>query len=102
MGGELNRKNFVQTNSFEYRKGLIVFGAYINEDTTQHNFIFDTGAFNSKIENNLAEHLGLPDVATKDNSTAQGNTRKISVTRLDSIRLGDTVFFKNWCGKAGL
>lgn len=99
IGGELNRKSFVQTNSFEYRKGLIVLGAYINEDTTQHNFIFDTGAFNSKIENNLAEHLGLSDVATKDNSTAQGNTRKISVTRLDSIRLGDTFFSNIGAGK---
>ncbi len=98
-GGEVKRTNFVQTLPFEYSKGLIVVGGYINQDTTRHEFIFDTGAFNSKVENELAKSLRLPDVATKSNSTAQGNTRKISVTRLDSIRFGETTFSKIGAGK---
>lgn len=98
-GGELERTNFIQTIPFQYKKGLIVVSGHINEDTTRHEFIFDTGAFNSKIEKGLAESLSLPDVATKSNSTAQGITRTISVTRMDSIRFGETIFSNIGAGK---
>ena len=97
--GELRKQQFVEVIPFELRKGLIVIKAYVNDNTTEKEFIFDTGAFNSKLENNLAETLGLPTVTTKTNSTAQGVTREIEVTRIDSIRLGNTPFYNIGAGK---
>ena len=98
-GGSLKRKDFVQEIPFHYRKGLIVLKARINDDTTSREFIFDTGAFNSKIEKGLADDLGLETVTTKENSTAQGNTQVIEVTRIDSIRFGKTSFYNIGAGK---
>lgn len=99
LSGSVDRKDFVQEIPFEYRKGLIVVKAAINADTTLREFIFDTGAFNSKIEKNLAEQHGLETVATKENSTAQGNTKLIEVVQIDSLRIGETVFRKIGAGK---
>ncbi|WP_340063600.1 retropepsin-like aspartic protease [Ascidiimonas aurantiaca] len=97
--GELRKQEFVEVIPFELRKDIIVIKAYVNDDPTEKEFIFDTGAFNSKLENNLAETLGLPTVTTKKNSTAQGVTRDIEVTRIDSIRLGNTSFYNIGAGK---
>ncbi len=98
-GGSLKRTGFVQEIPFQYRKGLIVVEASINDDTTRREFIFDTGAFNSKIEKGLANELGLEVITTKENSTAQGNTQLIEVTRIDSIRFGETAFYNIGAGK---
>ena len=98
-GGSMIRENFVQEIPFHYRKGLIVVEARLNDDTTAREFIFDTGAFNSKIEKSLAEELGLETVTTKENSTAQGNTQVIEVTRIDSVRFGETTFYNIGAGK---
>lgn len=98
-GGSLEREDFVQEIPFLYRKGLIVIQAKINNDTTTREFIFDTGAFNSKIEKGLADELGLPTITTKENSTAQGVTQTIEVTRIDSIAFGDTKFYNIGAGK---
>ncbi len=99
LSGSVDREDFVQEIPFEYRKGLIVVKAAINADKTLREFIFDTGAFNSKIEKNLAEQHGLETVATKENSTAQGNTKLIEVVQIDSLRIGETVFKKIGAGK---
>ncbi|MCR9253360.1 MAG: aspartyl protease family protein [bacterium] len=99
LSGSVDRKDFVQEIPFEYRKGLIVVKAAINNDTTLREFIFDTGAFNSKIEKHLAEQHGLETVATKENSTAQGNTKFIDVVQIDSLIIGETVFRKIGAGK---
>lgn len=99
LGGKLKREAFVQTLPFEYRKGLIIVKARLNSDTILHEFIFDTGAFNSKVAHSLANELNLPTVTTKSNSTAQGNTRTIEVTRIDSLQLGETVFYDIGAGK---
>ncbi|WP_338767890.1 pepsin/retropepsin-like aspartic protease family protein [Bernardetia sp. ABR2-2B] len=98
-GGELKAKNFVQEVPFELKKDLIVVKVKLNADTVLREFIFDTGAFNSKVENNLATGLGLETVTTKSNSTAQGVTKEIEVTRLDSITFGETAFYKIGAGK---
>ncbi len=98
-GGSVDRKDYVETIPFEFKKGLIVLSAQINQDTSVRKFIFDTGAFNSKIEKALAEDLGLPTVATKDNSTAQGNSKKIEVTRIPFLQLGNTIFKNIGAGK---
>lgn len=98
-GGSLRRKDFVQEIPFKYRKGIIVIEAKINGDTTSREFIFDTGAFNSKIVKELANSLGLATVTTKENSTAQGNICTIEVARIDSIRLGETTFYNIGAGK---
>ncbi|WP_425389577.1 aspartyl protease family protein [Ekhidna sp.] len=98
-GGSLERKDFVQEIPFSYRKGLIIVQANINDDTTVREFIFDTGAFNSKIEKRLAEDIGLETITTKENSTAQGITETIEVTRIDSIRFGETTFYNIGAGK---
>lgn len=98
-GGGVNSSNFTETISFKYLKGLIVVDAQLNNYTTYHQFIFDTGAFNSKIEFKLAEELGLSVKAIKDNSTAQGISRKIEVVRADKVKIGSIEFTKIGAGK---
>ncbi|ADR20458.1 hypothetical protein MATR_19220 [Marivirga tractuosa] len=98
-GGELKRQQFVQAIPFEMRKDLIVVKAKVNDDSTEREFIFDTGAFNSKIEKGLAESLSLKTITTKSNSTAAGVTRKIEVTRIDSLVFGETAFYNVGAGK---
>ena len=78
-GGEIKRQNYVQTIPFEWRKELIVVKARLNSETTEREFIFDTGAFNSKVESDLANTLGLKVVTEKINSTASGISQKIEV-----------------------
>lgn len=96
---EIRRTNYVQAIPFEMRKDIIVVRARLNADTVEREFIFDSGAFNSKIESSLAEGLRLEVVATKSNSTAQGITREIEVVRLDSLRLGETTIYSVGAGK---
>jgi predicted aspartyl protease len=98
-GGELKRQQFVQAIPFEMRKDLIVVKAKVNGDSTEREFIFDTGAFNSKIEKGLAESLSLKTITTKSNSTAAGVTRIIEVTRIDSLVFGETAFYNVGAGK---
>lgn len=98
-GGSLDRENFVETVPFEFRKGLIVVQARVNNDTHLREFIFDTGAFDGKIEKGLSDSLNLPTKAYKTNSTAQGISRNIELTRLDSLFLGETPFVKTSAGK---
>ncbi len=97
--GKLERKDFVQAIPFEYKKGLIVVKARLNADTTLREFIFDTGAFNSKIEKSLASSLGLKVVTTKTNSDSNGNERTIEVTQIDSLIFGKTRFTNIGAGK---
>lgn len=95
----MGRRGFVDEVPFTFRKDIIVVKARLNHDTTLREFIFDTGAFNSKVEQGLAERLGMPTVATKTNSTAQGISKEIAVGRLDSLTLGSTPFYKISAGK---
>src|SRR6056297_1661652 len=67
--GKIERENYVQTIPFEWRKELIIVKARLNSDTTLREFIFDTGAFNSKVESTLATALDLEVVTHKTNST---------------------------------
>lgn len=98
-GGEIKRENYVQTIPFEWRKELIVVKARLNSDTTEREFIFDIGAFNSKVESELATSLGLEVVTEKTNSTAQGISQKIEVVRIDSLQLGETTVYNIGAGK---
>jgi predicted aspartyl protease len=98
-GGEIKRENYVQTIPFEWRKELIVVKVRLNSDTTEREFIFDTGAFNSKVESELATSLGLEVVTEKTNSTAQGISQKIEVVRIDSLQLGETTVYNIGAGK---
>jgi hypothetical protein len=97
--GEITRENYVQTIPFEWRKELIVVKVKLNADPVLHEFIFDTGAFNSKVESNLATSLGLQVVTEKTNSTAQGISQKIEVVRVDSLQLGETTVYNIGAGK---
>ena len=97
--GTVADKNYEHTIPFEYIKGLIVVEAMVNADSIPRQFIFDTGAFNSKIEKKVADSLQLQTFATKNNSTAAGVSRNIEVTRLDSFKLGDVLFRKIGAGK---
>ncbi len=97
--GSVADKNYEHTIPFEYIKGLIVVEATLNADSIPRQFIFDTGAFNSKIEKTVADSLQLQTFATKENSTAAGLSRNIEVTRLDSLQLGDVLFRKIGAGK---
>ncbi|MEQ9168705.1 MAG: retropepsin-like aspartic protease [Fulvivirga sp.] len=96
---KISRENYVQTIPFEWRKELIVVKARLNSDTALREFIFDTGAFNSKVESDLADALGLEVVTEKTNSTAQGLSQKIEVVRIDSLQLGETTAYNIGAGK---
>lgn len=96
---EIKQKNYVQTLPFELKKDLIILKAKINSDTIEREFIFDTGAFNSKVEGGLAEELGLKVVTEKTNSTAQGVTKQIEVVRIDSLLLGEVSVYNLGAGK---
>lgn len=98
-GGTVEAKKYEQTIPFEYKKGLIVIEGTVNSDAAPRQFIFDTGAFNSKVEAELADSLGLKTIATKENSTAAGVSQHIEVTRLDSLQLGDVLFRNIGAGK---
>jgi hypothetical protein len=98
-GGSVADKNFEYTLPFEYSKGLIVVEGLVNDGAVPSKFIFDTGAFNSKIEQTLADSLSLKTIATKNNSTAAGVSQQIEVSKLDSLRLGDALFRNISAGK---
>lgn len=99
IDGEIEEENFVQTLPFDLKKDLIVVKARLNSDTIEREFIFDTGAFNSKVESNLATALSLKVVAEKTNRTAQGISKRIEVVRIDSLQLGVTTFYNIGAGK---
>jgi hypothetical protein len=98
-GGEIRRTDYVQVIPFDYRKDLIVVQARLNADPQPREFIFDTGAFDSKVEQSLADRLALDVVASKTNSTAQGISRTIEVVRIDSVGLGETTAYDIGAGK---
>lgn len=87
-GGEVREQNFAHTVSFEYESGLVLVDAVLQNRAEPNRFIFDTGAFNSKIESDLADMMGLETRAVKQNSDTHGTERRIEVVRLDSLRLG--------------
>lgn len=84
---------------FDYTKKLIVVKASINNSAPNHRFIFDTGAFNSKVAYTLANDLKLPTKGNFDNGTAQGVKRVVAMTVLDSIRFKNASFYKVAAGK---
>ncbi|AXG69027.1 aspartyl protease [Kordia sp. SMS9] len=84
---------------FDYVKGLMVVEANLQQKTTKNRFIFDTGAFQSKVEYSLAEHLQLLTKSRRSNGTAQGIRRTIETTVVDSILFDDVVFYGISAGK---
>lgn len=98
-GGSMQGKDIVETIPFNFIRDIIVVDATLNGDSTTHQFIFDTGAFNSKIEYNLANTIGYTTRATKNNSTAQGVSKNIEVVRIDKINLGSIGFTNIGAGK---
>ena len=99
LSGEIKRKNYIQKLPFEFKKDIIIVKARLNADTTEREFIFDTGAFNSKVELGLANELQLEVITKKENSTAQGLSRKIEVVRIDSLQIGETLVNSVGAGK---
>ncbi len=97
--GSLERTDFTESIPFTYTKDLIIVEAEVNGLDEKRQFIFDTGAFESKIEVGLAEELNLQTKATKTNSTAQGISQKIGVTQLEKLVLGETGFANISAGK---
>lgn len=84
---------------FRYEKKLIVVDAFLNASKTPNRFIFDTGAFQSKVEYNLAKDLGLKTHSKRENGTAQGIKREIEITMLDSIKFSKSMFGNIAAGK---
>lgn len=91
--------NHVDSISFTYKKKIIVVDASLEDNQEPHQFIFDTGAFYTKIEKHLADDLKLPTVFTKSNGTAQGITRKVEMTSANKIRLANTTYQNIAAGK---
>ncbi len=87
------------TFPFNYIKKLIVVDATINTSDKPNKFIFDTGAFQSKIAYNLAQALHLSTVARRNNGTAQGIKREIEIANLDAVKLSTAAFFNIAAGK---
>lgn len=84
---------------FKYEKKLIIVDAFLNDSKTPHSFIFDTGAFQSKVEYSLAESLNLITFSKRDNGTAQGIKREIEITTIDSIKFSKSMFGNIAAGK---
>ena len=84
---------------FKYTKKLIIVNAYLNDSKKANSFIFDTGAFQSKVEYDLSEKLNLETITIRNNGTAQGVKREIEITSVDSIRLSTSSFFNIGAGK---
>lgn len=82
---------------FSYVKKLIIVEASLNSNE-QRNFIFDTGAFQSKVEYSLAEESNLEEIYSRKNSTAQGITRRIAITSIDSIELSSSKYYNIGAG----
>lgn len=77
--------------SFQYIKKIIIVDASVN-GRNKSSFIFDTGAFQSKITKELADELQLKEVYSRENGTAQGISRKLIITSIDSIDLFNASF----------
>lgn len=92
--GKLLREDFQTVVPFHYQKGLILVEVNIGADAEARRFIFDTGAFESKVNKDWGLSLGLPQKATKLNHAAQGRSRKITVTQIDTLRIMDVPFGK--------
>ncbi|WP_370391109.1 aspartyl protease family protein [uncultured Winogradskyella sp.] len=97
--GDLDRENFTDSISFEMKKDLVIVKAQINGKDNMLDFIFDTGAFNSKINHTLTEAYNLETKAIKENEDSNGNVKIIEVTQLEKVQLGHTVFSKIGAGK---
>ncbi len=97
--GNLDRENFVDSIPFEMKKDLVIVKAQINGKEKPLDFIFDTGAFNSKINHTLTEEYSLETKATKENEDSNGNVKVIEVTQLEQIQLGQTLFTDIGAGK---
>jgi predicted aspartyl protease len=91
--------NSVDSLTFAFNKKIIVVDAFLEGSQQTHQFIFDTGAFYSKVEKQLADDLKLPTVFTKSNSTAQGITRQVEMTSVNRVKLGNTDFQNIAAGK---
>tara|TARA_R110002126_G_scaffold290356_1_gene447133 strand:- start:12525 stop:13688 length:1164 start_codon:yes stop_codon:yes gene_type:complete len=97
-----NSDSFVSKKTsipFSYNKKLIVVNAYLNNSKNTNSFIFDTGAFQSKVEYHLSEELNLKTISKRNNGTAQGIKREIEITSIDTIRLSESRFFNIGAGK---
>ncbi len=84
---------------FKYTKKLIVVDVSLNNSKKTNSFIFDTGAFQSKVEYKLSEELKLKTITKRNNGTAQGVKREIEITSVDSIKLLTSSFFNISAGK---
>ena len=82
---------------FSYVKKLIVVEATANSQT-RRKFIFDTGAFQSKIEYRLSEQLKLKKEYSRVNGTAQGISKRIHITSIDSIKLSSATYYEVGAG----
>lgn len=89
----------IDSLNFTYNKKIIVVDAILENNQQAHSFIFDTGAFYSKVEKQVADNLKLPTVFTKSNSTAQGITKQVEMTSVNKLRLGKTAFQNIAAGK---
>lgn len=96
--GGTNKKKFYTTNSFEFRKGLIIVNGFVNNSLDTSEFIFDTGAFDNKVSIGLFEKLKLNQVAYKLKSDAHGIKKELKMVLLDSLVLGDLSFLNTASG----
>lgn len=92
--GKLLRHDFETTIPFHYEKGLILIEASLGDSPESRRFIFDTGAFESKVEKSWGRSLGLPQKATKLNHAAKGRSRNIIITQIDTLWMGGVPFGK--------
>ncbi|MGB5820841.1 MAG: hypothetical protein WBG90_15250 [Saonia sp.] len=84
---------------FRYVKQLIVIDAHIDNSEDANSFIFDTGAFQSKVEFKLSGELGLKTIYKRSNGTAQGIKREVEIANFDSITISNTSFYNISAGK---
>lgn len=93
---EENKLDYI---NFRYPKKLIVVDAWLENEQDSSSFIYDTGAFYTKIEKGLAEKLNLPTVFSKQNPTAQGITKTVEMTSINTLTFSETIFRNIAAGK---
>ena len=89
---KVTEKVFLEMTEFEFRKGLVVVKAHINGSEEPFEFIFDTGAYSSKVSRDLARQLGLQTKTSYKSGDSRDNLRKVEVVLLEEVKLGNLVF----------
>lgn len=91
--GETLTSNFIDTLQFETIYGLPIVTVTINGSDEQYKFLFDMGATTTIISSELSEKLELESLYYFKSTDSQGKTKKHDYVKIDSLKIGNTIFY---------